>query len=159
MIKIKIICVGSLKEDYWKAAVAEYAKRLSRSCALELTELPESPLPKPGNAAQIQAALEAEGEKISARLAGGYTMALCVEGKALTSEQFAAKLGGLPTQGVSVVNFIIGSSYGLSPKVKQAADYCLSVSSMTLPHQMVRVFLLEQIYRAFDILGPHKYDK
>lgn len=159
MIKIKVICIGSLKEDYWKAAVAEYAKRLSKSCALELIELPETPLPKPGNAAQIKASLEAEGEKISARLTGGYSFALCVEGKAFTSEQFAAKLGDLPTQGISTVNFIIGSSCGLSPKIKQTADFCLSVSAMTLPHQMARVFLLEQLYRAFDILGPHKYDK
>ncbi len=158
-MKIRLICLGNLKEEYWRAAVAEYAKRLSKSCTLEVIELPEAPIPKPGTPAQIQAGLEAEGEKILSRLTGGYTIALCVEGKALNSEQFAEKIGSLMSSGVQVVNIVIGSSHGLSPRIKQCADLRLSVSAMTLPHQMARVFLLEQLYRAFDILGPRKYDK
>ncbi len=145
MIKIDIVCVGRIKEDFYRAAVAEYCKRLSRFCRLEIVEIPEGKN------------IEEEGKAILKR-AQGYKIALCIEGKKLSSPALAADIKKLCDRGENM-NFIIGSSEGLSPAVKQAADLRLSFSDMTFPHQLMRVILCEQIYRAFMINGGGEYHK
>lgn len=144
MMTVKIVCVGNLKEAYWRNACAEYEKRLSAFCKLKLVELPESTLPVEKDA------ILKECE--------GYTVALCVEGKPMTSEDFAKKIADV-TQISSKMTFVIGSSCGLDPAVKQRADLRLSFSSFTFPHQMMRVILLEQIYRGFTIQRNMTYHK
>ena len=145
MIKIDIVCVGKIKEEFYRAAVAEYAKRLSRFCKLEIIELPEGKN------------LEEEGNTILKRMRG-YVVALCVEGDKLSSTEFASKLKALCDRGEHIT-FLIGSSYGLSASVKQASHQKLSFSDMTFPHQLMRVILCEQIYRAFMINGGGEYHK
>ncbi|MBO5221495.1 MAG: 23S rRNA (pseudouridine(1915)-N(3))-methyltransferase RlmH [Clostridia bacterium] len=144
MMTVKIVCVGNLKEAYWRQACAEYEKRLSAFCKLKLVELPESTL-----AAEKDAILK-ECE--------GFIIALCVEGKPMTSEGLADKIAAV-SQISSKITFIIGSSCGLDPVVKSRADLKLSFSSFTFPHQMMRVILLEQIYRAFTIQRNMTYHK
>ena len=144
MMTVKIVCVGNLKEAYWRQACAEYEKRLSAFCKLKLVELPESTL-----AAEKDAILK-ECE--------GFIIALCVEGKPMTSEGLADKIAAV-SQISSKIIFIIGSSCGLDPVVKSRADLKLSFSSFTFPHQMMRVILLEQIYRAFTIQRNMTYHK
>lgn len=151
-MKINIICVGSLKEKSWVLASDEYIKRLSSFCQLEIMEVSESKLPV------ISQALEAESEAILKKISG-YSFALCVEGTKITSKEFANKIQILPVDGISAVTFIIGSSHGLSETVKKKADFLLSLSDMTFPHQMARVILLEQIYRAYQINTGGKYHK
>ena len=158
-MKIQLICMGGLKERFLRDAQAEYVKRLGGCCQLSVIELEPVTLPKGASQAQIDAALDTEGKKILSKLAKGYTVALCIEGKQCSSQTLAQKLESLPVNGVSCVNFIIGSSYGLAPAVKQAADWRLSLSEMTFPHQLFRIMLLEQIYRAYDIMGANRYDK
>ena len=159
MMKITLIAPGHLKEPYLRAACAEYEKRLSRYCDLTVIEpepqfLPDSPAP-----AQIDAALEREADVILKKIPqNAFTVALCVEGKPLSSEQFAEKIAACADGGKPLA-FIIGSSYGLSPRVKSRADFRLSVSAMTFPHQLFRVLLLEQIYRGFRINGGSAYHK
>ncbi len=145
MMKVNIVCVGKLKESYWWDACAEYVKRLSRFCKLSVTELPE------------KNSLQEEGGEIL-RLKRGYTVVLAVEGKQKSSEAFAASLKALQDAGKEVT-FVIGSSCGLDEGVKGAADETLSFSEMTFPHQMFRVVLLEQIYRAFMINAGAEYHK
>ena len=159
MLKIQLICIGKLKEAYWRDACAEYCKRLSAFCKFSILELPEYRLPEKPSQAQIQHALEEEGKKILAA-AGGYPVAaLCVEGEAISSERFASAISDICVDGNGGVNFVIGSSYGLSPSVKEASFFRMSLSSMTFPHQLARVVLCEQIYRAFQILGNGHYHK
>ncbi len=136
--------MGKLKEGYLREACAEYLKRLSRFCKAEVKELPES-------------SLKEEGEGIL-RAVKGHTIALAVEGKGCSSEKFAAKLRSLCDRGEEIT-FVIGSSCGLDPSVKNAADELLSFSEMTFPHQLMRVILLEQVYRAFMINGGGEYHK
>ena len=144
MMTVKIVCVGNLKEAYWRQACAEYEKRLSAFCKLKLVELPESTL------ATEKDAILKECE--------GFIIALCVEGKPMTSEGLADKIASV-SQISSKITFIIGSSCGLDPAVKSRADLKLSFSSFTFPHQMMRVILLEQIYRAFTIQRNMTYHK
>ncbi len=144
MLTVKVVCVGTLKESYWRDACAEYEKRLSAFCKYKSTVLPESTLPKEKDA--ILKEME------------GFVVALCVEGKAMTSEALAEKINAI-SQTSSKITFVIGSSCGLDPAVKQRADLCLSFSSFTFPHQMMRVVLLEQIYRAFTIQRNMTYHK
>lgn len=146
MVKINIICVGKLKESYLTAAANEYVKRLSRFGKVEIVELSEKPT------------LKEEAENILRAKKGGYTIALAIEGKQCTSEQFAQKLQELIDCG-ETVNFLIGSSLGLDHSVKNASDELLSFSKMTFPHQLMRVILLEQVYRAFMIDSGAKYHK
>lgn len=156
MLGVKLICVGKLKEAYWRDAAAEYEKRLRPFCRLEVVELPESRLPlKPGEA-QIREALEREGEVILRQLAGR-VFPLCIEGKPWDSQLLAQKLGDA-MRSPGAVSFVIGSSFGLSPQVKGAGE-CFSMSSLTFPHQLARVMLYEQIYRGFQILHGTKYHK
>lgn len=145
MQKVKIVCVGKLKEKFWSEAVAEYCKRLTRFADVRIAELPE------------KRTLEEEGELILRELRG-YTVALAVEGKKLSSEGLAAKIGQLSAAG-SEITFVIGSSCGLCAAVKARADMLLSFSDMTFPHQLMRVILCEQIYRAYMINAGSEYHK
>ncbi|MDE6274226.1 MAG: 23S rRNA (pseudouridine(1915)-N(3))-methyltransferase RlmH [Clostridiales bacterium] len=145
MVKITFVVVGKLKEAYWRAAVEEYAKRLSRFAKVELRELPE------------RATLKEEAADIL-RALRGYVFALAVEGKECSSEAFAKKLKALADRGEEIT-FVIGSSCGLDGSVKAAADELLSFSEMTFPHQMMRVVLFEQVYRAFMINAGAEYHK
>ena len=158
MVKCTLITLGSLKEDHLTAAVEEYKKRLSAFCAVEEINLKDERLISE-SPSEIVAALEKEADKILAKIPeGAYTIALCVEGKALTSEELAALVGEARDKKGRFC-FIIGSSYGLSPRVKQRADARISFSKMTFPHGLMRVILTEQIYRAFTILAGKKYHK
>lgn len=159
MLSVQILCVGKLKDAYWRDACAEYAKRLRPFCSFSVLELPESRLPENPSPPQIAAGLEEEGRKMLAAAGNGVKIALCIEGKPLSSEQLAKKLEAFGVNGASAVSFLIGSSFGLSQAVKQAADLQLSMSSMTFPHQLARVMLCEQIYRSFQILHHGKYHK
>ena len=141
MLNVKIICVGTLKEAFLKDAVKEYEKRLSAYCKLTTVELKCD-----------DALLPTLNDK-------SYKIALCVEGKQLSSEELASKLDELPTRGISEIVFVIGDSDGMGEDVKASCDLRLSFSKMTFPHQLMRVILLEQIYRAFTIINNGKYHK
>lgn len=145
MQKVNIVCVGKLKEKFWADAVAEYCKRLSRFAAVQIRELPE------------RRTLEEEGEQIVRELRG-YTVVLAVEGKKLSSEALAGRIKELCDAGREIT-FVIGSSRGLCPAVKAKADMLLSFSDMVFPHQLMRVILCEQIYRAFMINAGSEYHK
>ncbi len=145
MQKINIVCVGKIKEEFYRAAIVEYLKRLSRFAKVEIKELAEGR--NPGD--------EAAGILKSCK---GYKIALCIEGVKLTSGGLAGKIKQLSDRGEEIT-FIIGSSCGLSDEVKSRADFCLSFSDMTFPHQLMRVILAEQIYRAFMIISGSEYHK
>lgn len=159
MLTVQIICVGKLKEAYWREACEEYAKRLQAFCKFTITEIPECRLPEHPSAAQIESALKTEGTKICTAAGNSTAFALCIEGKELSSEQLAEKINSLGINGTSAVSFLIGSSYGLGDEEKRSADFRLSMSPMTFPHQLARVMLCEQIYRAFQIINNGKYHK
>lgn len=159
-MNINIICVGKLKERYWTEAVAEYTKRLGRYCRVRIVELKEERLPDRASRAEEEYVKTAEGESILRSLSpDAYVMALDVKGKQLSSEQLSEKLDNLALEGRSTVDLIIGGSLGLSEAVRKRADFRLSFSLMTFPHQMMRVILLEQIYRAFKISRNEPYHK
>ena len=159
MINVKLIALGNLKEGYLREAFSEYSKRLGGLCRFELIELKEHKLPDSPSDTEIEAALEEEGKRILALLSPrAYKIALCVEGKQLSSEEFAKKLNVASAERGELV-FIIGSSFGLSGKVKAACDMRLSISEMTFPHQLMRVVMAEAIYRALNILKGTKYHK
>lgn len=159
MLSVKIICIGKLKEKYLKDAVAEYTKRLSPLCKFEILELSEEYTPDNPSDAQIAVTIEKESEKILSKIApSDYVIAMCVEGKNLSSEELSQKLENI-TLTHSAVDFIIGGSWGLCDALKQRADFRLSMGKMTFPHQLFRVMLCEQIYRAFQISKGTKYHK
>lgn len=159
MLHIRLITLGSLKEAYWREAVAEYEKRLGAFAKVEIIELKEHRLPDAPGAAEIEAALEKEAEAVLTAIPPrAFVVALCVEGKQLSSEELATKLSAVMQESGSVT-LIIGSSHGLSPRVKAAADLRLSVSKLTFPHQLMRVLLLETVYRSLSILHGTKYHK
>ena len=160
MQKVTLICVGKLKEKFYAQATAEYAKRLSRFCKLEIVELPESRLSDSPSPAEISQALTAEAALIEAKLPKGSALvAMCIEGEELSSPQLAVKMRQFAVSGVSNLTFLIGGSVGLSPAIKAQADFRLSMSPMTFPHHLARVMLLEQIYRAYQINAGTKYHK
>lgn len=159
MMTVSLICIGKLKEKYWRDACAEYEKRLSAFCRFQIVELPESRLPDTPSEAQKEAALEEEGKRILTAVGNAHLIALCIEGKEQSSERLASMVQELSIRGVSSLAFCIGSSFGLSPRVKQAAQLRLSFSPMTFPHQLARVMLCEQIYRVFQINTNGKYHK
>lgn len=161
MLRINIICIGKIKEKYFTDAIAEYSKRLSAFCRFSIIELAEERIrSNTPNEAQIDEVLEAEGRRILQKVApSDYVAALCIEGELYSSEKLAAALDGAALSGKSTVDFIIGGSYGLSAEVKKRADIRLSMSRMTFPHQMARMILSEQIYRAFEISTNGKYHK
>ena len=159
MIKCKIIALGSLKEKYFKDAASEYEKRLSRFCDLEICEIEPVKLPENPSKGEIDAALKKEAEIIFKKTPANMTVfALCVEGKPLSSEEFAQKTGDLENNGRGIT-FVIGSSYGLHESIKNLSDFKLSLSKMTFPHQLFRIMLLEQIYRSFKINEGSTYHK
>ena len=160
MQKVTIICTGKLKEKFYLDAAAEYAKRLSRFCTLTILELPEERLPESPSPAQIEAALAREADAVRAKLpAGCLLIAMCVEGQERSSEALARYLAETAARGAGHIVFLIGSSYGMHPSLKQQADLRLSMSPMTFPHHLLRVMLLEQIYRAYQINAGSKYHK
>ena len=159
MLNIKFLTTGNLKEAYWHDALSEYSKRLGGLCRFTCVEFKEVRLSDNPSQAEIDAALESEGEKILAEFSPrAYKIALCVEGKQLSSEELAAKLEQVSAVSSDII-FVIGSSYGLSPRVKQACDLRLSVSKLTFPHQLMRVLLAEAVYRALNIVKGTKYHK
>lgn len=161
MLNVNLITVGKLKENYLREACAEYSKRLNAFCKLTITEIPESRLPENPSEKEIFTALANEGKAISALLSGKgcCNIAMCIEGKQLSSEKLAEKIGSISVEGKSALNIVIGSSHGISEDVKKQSDLRLSMSEMTFPHQLARVMVLEQIYRAFQILNGGKYHK
>lgn len=160
MLNVTVACVGKLKEAYWRDACAEYSKRLSGFCRLQIVEVAEERLPDSPSAAQIAAALEEEGLRLLSRIpAGAAVVALCIEGKGVSSEALSEQLSKWTVEGISHVAFVIGGSFGLSPLVKETAKLRLSMSSMTFPHQLARVMVLEQLYRALQISSGGKYHK
>ena len=159
MIQVTVITVGNLKEAYWREAVAEYEKRLSAFCKPNLIQLKEAKLPDDPSEGEIRAALAEEAKKILAAVPPRASrVALCVEGKQFSSEALAKKLDSALTENGNLC-LIIGSSHGLAPEVKDACQLRLSVSELTFPHQMMRVLLLEVLYRCFSILKGTKYHK
>ena len=160
MINVNIICIGRLKEKYLRDACDEYSKRLSGFCKLNIIELNAKKLPDNPTLNEIKNALNAEGKEIISKIpSGSYVYTMCIEGSQLPSERLAGELNSLALRGKSSISFIIGGSFGLSDEVKSMSDYKLSMSKMTFPHQLARVMLLEQIYRAFQINSGGKYHK
>ena len=156
MSNINIICTGKLKEDYLKQAQGEYSKRLGAFCNLNIIEKREYTLPKNASPAIIQKACMAESEELLSS-GKGYMIALSPEGRRMTSEKFAGLLS--EKTGLGDVSFFIGGSHGLDENIKKKADLVLSFSDMTMPHQLFRIVLLEQIYRAFMISSGRTYHK
>lgn len=157
---IKIIGVGKLKEKYFKAGIAEYAKRLGRYTKFEIVEVPDEKAPESLSEAEMMAVKIKEGERILAKVKEReHVIALAIEGKERSSEQLATELNRLALYGKSDITFIIGGSLGLSPAVMQRADDTISFGRMTLPHQLMRLVLTEQIYRAFTINQGLPYHK
>lgn len=160
MLNIKIIATGDLKEIYLREAIKEYQKRLGAWCKIEEIILKEERLPDNPTQAQIEKALECEEKKILEKISPkSYVIAMCVEGKQLSSEELASKITDITNLGKSELIFIIGSSFGLSKKVKEVSDFKLSVSKLTFPHQLLRVILHETIYRSLSIINGTKYHK
>lgn len=159
-MKITVICVGKLKERYWKEAINEYSKRLTKYCKLNIIELPDEKAPETISKAEEQQVCQKEGQRIlKAIKEDSIVVALAIEGKMLSSEQLAAQIQKDTVEGISHIVFIIGGSLGLSQEVIKKADRILSFSAMTFPHQMMRVILLEQIYRAMRIIKKEPYHK
>lgn len=160
MVTVNIICIGSLKEQYWRDACAEYEKRLRPFCRFQVIQADEQRLPQNPSQAQIEACVSEEGKRLLAKLPrGAYSIAMCIEGRVLSSPQLAQKLEQAAVGGYSSIAIFIGGSWGLSGEVKQQADFRLSMSPMTFPHQLARVMLCEQLYRAFQISSGGKYHK
>lgn len=159
-MKITVVCVGKLKEKYWKEAIQEYSKRLTKYCKLDIVELPDEKAPENLSKSEEQQVCKKEGERIlKAIKQDAFVIALAVEGKMLSSEQLAEQIEKYTVEGVSHIVFIIGGSLGLSQEVIAAANKVISFSAMTFPHQMMRVILLEQIYRAMRIIKKEPYHK
>lgn len=158
MIKINVVCVGKVKENYYKEAIAEYVKRLKRFCEVSFIECKDETFSKEPSTADILRLLKKEGEGIEKNLKG-YIIALAIEGEKISSETFAKKLAELKDAGEGIITFVIGGSYGIDASIKQKADKKISFSNMTFPHTLARVLLLEQIYRAFMINADSDYHK
>lgn len=160
MLNVKLICVGKMREAYFTAAFAEYAKRLGAYCRFECQELPEQRLSDAPSDSEIATALDKEGAEILKAVPdGAWLVALCVEGRTMSSEELSRLLDARAASGRPKLCFVVGGSYGLSPAVKARADLRLSMSPMTFPHHLARVMLAEQIYRGFKILEGSRYHK
>ena len=159
MLSVNIICVGRMKESYLRDAVDEYTKRMRPLCKLSIVELQEERVGENPSSAEIAKTISAESERILQKIGkSDYVIAMCVEGKNLSSEELSAKIEDIQQQS-GTVDFIIGGSWGLSDQLKARSDFRLSMGKMTFPHQLFRVMLLEQIYRAFQIAKGTKYHK
>ena len=156
MSSLSIVCIGKLKEKYWKDAQAEYTKRLSAFCRASIIEKSEAPLPKDASEALILKAREQEGQALLGA-AKGTLIALSPEGRQMDSERFSALVKKLSDAGD--FSFVIGGSYGLSDAVKKSTHHIISFSDLTMPHQLFRIVLLEQIYRGFMIAAGRTYHK
>ncbi len=159
-MKISIACVGKIKEKFYRDAVAEYEKRLSRYCKLEILEVADEKTPDGAGAALEEQIREKEGRRLLEKIReDAFVCSLEIEGKRLTSEGFAGWMEGLAVKGTSHIVFVIGGSLGLHESVRRRADMALSFSDMTFPHQLMRVILAEQVYRAFRIIQGAPYHK
>ena len=159
-MNIKVITVGKIKEKYIKLGIDEFAKRLSKYCSLEQVEVSDEKAPETLSDKEMQMIKDKEGEKILAHVKENtYLIALAIEGKMISSEELAAKMQDLAISGKSHITFVIGGSLGLSDSVMKRADYKLSFSKMTFPHQLMKVILLEQVYRGFRIIKGEPYHK
>jgi len=160
MFEITLITVGKLKEKFYLSAADEYIKRLGGYCKFKLVELPESRLPDEPSAAEIAAGLEKEAELILTKIPkGSWFCVFTPEGNVISSEAFAVKLKEVKLSGKSSACFLIGSSFGMSPRLKEKANYKLSMGPMTFPHHLARIMALEQLYRAEAIQSGSKYHK
>lgn len=159
-MNINFISMGKLKESYYREACAEYLKRLGAFASAKVFEPAPVDFPQNPNRTQIDKALEQEAARIRENIRpASFTVAMCIEGKTLSSEQLAQKLEDIANRGISTVNFVIGSSFGLSEELKASADFKMSMSPMTFPHSLARVMLYEQVYRAYSIMNNSKYHK
>ncbi len=158
MIEIRIVCVGSIKEQYLRDGIAEYSKRMNGKASFSIVELKEERLPESPSQNVISAALDKEAERILEASKGTYRIAMCIEGKQKDSEELAHAIERISMTS-SAISFIIGSSHGLSDKVKLVSKERLSFSKLTFPHQLMRLMLTESIYRSFCIIAGTKYHK
>lgn len=159
-MKITLVIVGKIKEKFFEDAIKEYSKRLSRYCKLEILQVADEKTPEGASEAVELQIKEKEGQRILSLIRDdAYVIALAIEGKMLDSEELAEKIEKLGVSGISQIVFVIGGSLGLSAQVMKRADYALSFSRMTFPHQLMRVVLLEQIYRSYRIMNHQPYHK
>ena len=159
-MKITVLCVGKIKEKFFAAAIKEYSKRLSRYCKLEIVEVADEKTPDGDSDLVVSQINDTEAERMEKYLPdSAYVIALAIEGKKLTSEKLAEKIDTLGITGTSHLVFLIGGSLGMSDRLLKRADYLLSFSDMTFPHQLMRVILLEQIYRSYRIIHGEPYHK
>ncbi len=159
-MKIKIVCVGKVKEAFFRDAISEYAKRLSKFAEFEIVEVQDEKTAEDMSPSETENTLSKEGERILKNIGEReFVTILDIKGKKLSSEQLADRISDTLNRGFNVLTFVIGGSLGLSSKVKQRGDYSLSFSDMTFPHQLMRVILSEQIYRAFKIINHEPYHK
>ncbi len=159
-MKITVLCVGKIKEKYYRDAVEEYVKRLGRYAKVEIVEVADEKTPEEASAKEEEMIRQREGERLLAKIRDDmYVTALAIEGTMLDSVGLSERIGNLTVSGKSHLAFVIGGSLGLSEDVMKRCDYALSFSRMTFPHQLMRVILLEQIYRAFRILNHEPYHK
>lgn len=159
-MKITILTVGKIKEKFYRDAISEYEKRLSRYCRLDIVEAADEKTPERASAAEQQKILEKEGERILANIReSSYVIILAIHGKMLDSVELSKKISDLAVSGVSDITFVIGGSLGLSDAVVKRGDFLLSFSPMTFPHQLMRVILLEQVYRSYRIANNEPYHK
>ena len=159
-MKIKIVTVGKLKEKYLKDGIAEYSKRISRFAAVEMIELADEKTPDRASDSENAKILDLEGNRILSKIGDReFVVVLAIEGKTLSSEEFSKQLEQASINGYSTLTFVIGGSLGLSPQVKNRANLSLSFGRLTLPHQLMRLVLTEQIYRAFTIQQGSPYHK
>lgn len=160
MIKVNVIAVGKLKEKYLRDAIDEYSKRLSAYSKVNIIEINEERCSDNPSSAEIEQVKDKEGKRIIAKIPkASYVIPMCIEGEQMSSEAFSKRLEDISVNGDSEITFIIGGSFGLSNEVKQLGKLRLSFGKLTLPHQLMRVILLEQIYRAFSISNNSKYHK
>lgn len=159
-MKITIVCVGKIKEKFYRDALAEYTKRLSRYCSLSITEVADEKTKEQASDVECAIIKDREGERILKSIReDGYVITLAIDGKNLDSVELSKKIENLALTGKSNIYFVIGGSLGLSDEVMKRADYKLSFSRMTFPHQLMRVILLEQIYRSYRIINHEPYHK
>lgn len=159
-MKITILCVGKVKEKFYRDAIDEFSKRLSRYCKLEVIEVNDEKTDEQASKNEIRLVKEKEGERLLKNIKeDAYVITLCIDGKQLDSEELSEKIEKLGIQGNSHIYFVIGGSLGLADAVINRADYKLSFSKMTFPHQLMRVILLEQIYRSYRIMNNEPYHK
>ena len=159
-MRITIICVGKIKEKYFTGAIEEYTKRLGKYCKLDIIELPDEKTPDTATPAEEERIKKKEGERVIKAIPEyAYVIALAIEGKQLSSVELAQKIEKLGVEGVSHIVFLIGGSLGMTDELLERADFLLSFSKMTFPHQLMRVVLLEQIYRSYRINSNEPYHK